>query len=123
MSSSIDWLVSKDSIANDNRVVDLAYAKQHFEVRELCPDGWLILNRNDGFWLKFAVVQFHCSYDEGGQEVTEVEPVFYGEGPSEGLRECRHTWWGENGGGYIFYPKAKVIKAGLDALSEFYDLS
>lgn len=119
---AIEWLDSEvDPQHDDEKVYPLDKAKAKYEVREICKDGWLVLNWDEQkLWLKFAVLGW-CTSDSDGSNVL-AEQVFYGEGPSGNLRECRHTWWGENGGGYLFYPKAKVIKAGLDALAEFYDL-
>ena len=87
--------------------------------------GWLVVQRDlpaspsGGLWLRFAVLRFHQSDDEGEKATC----LFYGDGPGgaegDSLRECRHTYWGE--GGYIFYPDGTLIVAALKALSEFYD--
>lgn len=131
MSDKLDWLPAYDGEAlfgnEDESVYRIeALRDAGLDIREL-PGGWLVLKRADekgpsgGLWLNFAVLQFHTSIDEGEFATC----LFFGDGPGgkkgESLRECRHTYWGENGDGYIFYPEGKLIIAALRALSEFYD--
>lgn len=93
-------------------------ARSRYEVRDLPGKGYLVLNWDaERFWLKFAVLSFLSS--SGDDTEVEMDLQFHGEGPTGNLRECRHTYWGD--GGYIFYPSGKVISAGLEALSEFFD--
>jgi hypothetical protein len=107
--------------------VDVYYpldlAKEKFEIKYLCEDGYLILHYDEvnPFWLKFAVMEFGYSLThEDKEDEVFMSCLFYGEGPTGGLNECRHTYWGD--GGYIFYPNAKIITAGLKALEEFFDM-
>lgn len=86
-----------------------------FELREL-PGGWLVLKR-DEFWIRFAVLEFATSDTDDANEFDHL--LFYGEGPGGALRECRHTYWGEDG--YIFYPNGVLISAAFRELSEFFD--
>lgn len=96
--------------------------RKKFDVREL-PGGWLVLKHDSTFgnWMQFTVLQFATSNSDGSNEFGSI--VFYGDGPGgkpdESLRECRHTYWGEDG--YIFYPNGKLISSAFAALSEFYD--
>lgn len=117
----VGWLDSEiDGPQEDMRVYSLDKARARYEVREICADGWLVLNWDeDRFLLKFAVLHFYSSEMDDSNVRTQC--VFHGEGPVGNLRECRHTWWGEDGEGYLFYPPGKVITSGLKALSEFYD--
>ena len=46
-------------------------------------------------------------------------PVFEGEG-FLGLRELRHTWWGENG--YIHFVNRRTIEDAFEVLSKWFDL-
>jgi hypothetical protein len=71
----------------------------------------------DVFNLDFAALSFIQSNFDGSNIMAEC--LFFGSGPTGGLRECRHTYWGEDG--YIFYPDGVVIAAALKELSEFYD--
>lgn len=100
-------------------VYSLNFLKNNYEVHEL-DEGYLVLewhDPNSKSWLKFAALDFYCS---NGSDIN-LSLVFYGEGPSGDLRECRHTYWGEDG--YLFYPNKKVISSALTALSEFFDLN
>lgn len=117
----IEWLDSEPSpCGNADTVYPLDKAKARFEVRDLCRDAWLVLKWDaDRLWLHFAVMTFHSS--DGDGKNTVMKPQFHGEGPSQNLRECRHTWWGDNGDGYLFYPQGPAIIAGFKALSEYFD--
>jgi hypothetical protein len=94
--------------------------RDRFEVRDLEGGGWLVLNVTPSSnWLRFAVLDF-AGQVSGQSE--RASCVFYGEGPGgkdDSLRECRHTYWGENG--YLFYPNGALIAAAFRELSEFYD--
>lgn len=93
-------------------------AKARYDVMELDGEGYLVLNWDaEKLWLNFAVLTFRCSASDGSD--TELDVQFYGEGPSGALKECRHTYWGEEG--YLFYPNGKAITAGLKELSKYYD--
>ena len=58
---------------------------------------------------------------------TYYEAVFHGNGFGDlaggGLRELRHTYWGEaDNSGYIFYPNAKLICDAFKHLNRWFDL-
>lgn len=116
-----DWL-NWQSAPTDNGdyVTPIDEVKKRYETAEILPErAWLVLNWDaKRLWLKFAVLEWYSSNGDGSNAVAAL--VFHGEGPSSGLRECRHTYWGESG--YIFYPNAAVIMAGLRALEAFFDL-
>lgn len=81
-------------------------------------NGWLVLDQMEyDIWLKFAVLEFVASDVDGRNQ--EGELVFWGEGPSGNLRECRHTYWGD--GGYCFYPSGVTISAALARLADYFD--
>lgn len=107
---------------NGEPVYPIDKLRVEFDVREL-PGGWIVFQHESkyGNWKYFAVLRFAQSETNGENELDSI--VFYGDGPGgkpeESLRECRHTYWGEDG--YIFYPDGKLIVAALTALSEFYD--
>ena len=89
-------------------------------VSERCWAAVANLTPNNEGWLTIGVFQF-ASQTLGDDEIF-VDPIFVGEGPSDGLRELRHTWWGENQDGYIFYPNGEYITKALEFLKKYYDL-
>lgn len=116
----IDWLEAETEKSScDDVLYSLDKVKVAHEVEKLsCQhDSFLVLNKKDEHWMKFAVLSFYQSNTDGSQ-MTLIE-VFHGEGPT-GLRECRHTYWGDSG--YIFYPHKSVIISALEKLSQYYDL-
>jgi hypothetical protein len=120
----VEWLDSEVDSSLDEQVYPLDKAKARYEVRDLCQNGWIVLKWDkEKSWLKFAVLQFctaeHDPSDTRGYSNIKAYCVFYGDGPSGSLRECRHTYWGEDG--YLFYPDGRIIAAAFKALSEFYD--
>ncbi|HET7380730.1 MAG TPA: hypothetical protein VFJ24_11865 [Gaiellales bacterium] len=46
----------------------------------------------------------------------------HGSGTTGGLRECRHTWFGEDSDGYVFYLNRSDMEFLLDNLARFFDL-
>lgn len=122
MNKPIDWIGfgSASRVGDDTVLYPLDELKAKFDVRELAP-GWLVLRGpNENNWMTFAVMEFAESETSGAN--TLVSCVFHGEGPGgkDSLRECRHTYWGEDG--YIFYPNGEIITNALAALREFFDL-
>jgi len=119
---TVDWIDSKEkSLVHDNDFVySLDYLKKTFEVVEIIKDrGWIVFkwdaeDGKDG-WIKWAVMDWYGSWNN--KQFVNVE--FQGEGPSGSLRECRHTYWGEDG--YIFYPNGPLITAAFQELSKYYD--
>lgn len=115
----IDWLEHEISPVNDEDILySISAAQEKFEVRQLNRNGWLVLNWDETkFLLKFAVLEFAFSDADGGN--IRGQCLFHGSGPTGSLRECRHTYWGEDG--YIFYPNGPIISAAFKVLAEFYD--
>lgn len=118
--TNVEWLDGIKDDEQDTVVYSLDSIKAKYEVREICPNAWLVLKWDtDHLWLNFALLAFHSS--DGDDKNILTDCVFYGEGPVGSLKEYRHTYWGNNG--YIFYPNQRIITEGLKALSEFYDLT
>lgn len=113
----IDWLkIVKNYNGDDAYTLDSA---KDFEVVELFQNGKLILNFDKNkFILNFAVMSF-CSSDMDGENIL-LSPVFNGSGCLGNLRECRHTWWGDEDG-YVYYPDGRLIKDAFDKLSKYFD--
>ncbi len=115
-SMPIEWLTIVH--IDDWICYSLDEAREKYEVRDLGADVYLVLNWDEEkIWLKFALFTFHSS--EMNDENTLLSVQFFGEGPANILRECRHTYWGDDG--YLFYPNGSAIAAGFKALSEFFD--
>ncbi len=112
------WLESEINPANgEGKMFSLDKARQFHEVRDLIPGkAWLVLSHGTS-WVKFAVLEFSMSNTDGSNAF--ASSVFFGEGPTGYLRECRHTYWGKDG--YVFYPSGPIILAAFKALSEFFD--
>jgi hypothetical protein len=90
-------------------------------VERLTDDCWLALKfYDDRAWLEFAAFYFTASDFDGSNIL--VECFLKGDGPSDILRECRHTWWGDENG-YMFYVNKKNIVAVLNRLSDFFDMN
>ena len=88
---------------------------------ELIPEEFWVVSKQtqDSDWLEFCFYEFYIMYEDGPRLVV---PLLRGQGPTGYLRECRHTYWGRNGQGYIFYPRGKNIRAALDWLEQHFDL-
>lgn len=90
------------------------------EIIDLPRHGKLLIC-NEGITVYFAVLDWQSGQSSDGTPDT-YRMVFHGSGPSAGLRECRHTWWGEpDNAGYIFYPTFDVIEAALRELRRWFE--
>ncbi len=121
----IAWLMhleSKDELhPEDNaKCYSLDEIKKTFEVEELTKNCWLVLSwGSEKLWLDFAVMEFY--YGSADSDEIFVKCIFHGQGASDNLRECRHTYWGDAGDGYLFYPNGIHIAAAFKALSKYFD--
>lgn len=115
-------LIKKHEISSEVNDSDKVYSidklEELFEVQELENDVYFVLNKDEDHWMDFVFLTF--SYSESDAGDVHAKLLMYGSG-STGLRECRHTYWGEDG--YIFYPDKKQIITVLTALEEFFDLN
>ena len=102
----------------------LNYLKDNFDFREL-KNGYIVLKHNEG-WIDFAVLEF--SYSDNSGEFLSC--FWHGSGPSEGLRECRHSYFGtppnphndeEGIDSYVFYINGKLVTEAFEVLSEYFD--
>jgi len=86
-----------------------------FKIIEL-KGGYLVLDIKE-ITVEFALLSVIGSeLNDSGEEFLEL--IFHGDGTS-GLRECRHTYWGEKG--YLFYMPINLIKQAMDKLNEYFD--
>lgn len=121
--TKISWLMfaeTPESCVGGGTTYLLSLIREKYKVTKIIG-GFFVLNDSD-LWHKFAVLSYVGGFIvDGGVELTEGACVFNGEGPSGNLRECRHTFWGQEDDGYIFYPDGRLITAAFACLSEFYD--
>lgn len=94
------------------------------EFQEVIPEQLYMavarLSPISDLWLSVGAFEFYSQMM--GEEEIYVQPLFIGEGPSGVLRELRHTTWGPQGDGYLFYPDAMRICTALQFLKKYYDL-
>lgn len=120
--AKIEWL--ERYVSGIGNCEDVEYSvdaiKKNFETVDLPLDAVLVLkwsHPKDKFWLDFAVLEFeHSDIDD-----TNVHAIslFYGNGPSDSLRELRHTYFGKEG--YLFYVKPIILVAAFKELSKYFD--
>jgi hypothetical protein len=113
----IDWLNSDHRGMSDNIVYLLSEVNDKCQIIELDNEGYLALvyDEESEFKLTFAVFTSNSSDDKD----TYLTVQFHGYGFTGGLRECRHTYWGEDG--YLFYPNGRVIRLAFKELSKYFD--
>jgi hypothetical protein len=122
------WVRNRRSRINKDDV-EYCIEDQTFDERIDLPNGVLLvrLPEEGGITVEFAVLGWSGgpSTDVRTNEVvapSTYEMVFHGSGPSGGLRELRHTWWGApDDGGYLFYPDFTLLEAAFKALRKWFD--
>lgn len=114
----IQWLkdCKGDDFSEESEFYSLDKMRGSFKVVPLRGSGWLIVD-DKAMWIKFAVMEFERS--ETDDSNVQLDCIFHGEGPVGNLRECRHTYWGENG--YLFYPDGRIIADAFKSLSQYFD--
>lgn len=85
---------------------------------ELHSNCYLAIVRED-ILVRAALFQF-CSSNCDDTNC-KVELIFECAGPSSNLRECRHSYWGPDRKGYLYYLPAKAIVQAINILSEYFD--
>lgn len=118
----MDWkeLLIPSLMSMPDKVFDLSKIPEGYQLDCLIEnDFWVCHNYKPNGWMDFAFLAF--AYSDIDYKNTCAEIMMLGGGPTGALRECRHTYWGDKDG-YIFYPKARHIRAALDWLEKFYDL-
>jgi len=110
--------ISTSSFCDDEEIV-YEYSKlvQVFDNVEKLDNSQLIVAYNDSdCWYDFVFLTWSYGSDEGDfyQQFCKAS------GPSDFLRECRHTNFSNDG--YLFYMNRTSIEAMLGFLSKYYDL-
>lgn len=67
--------------------------------------------------VRFALFEWQCS--DANDTNRQFAMVFHGVGVGGGLRECRHTYWGE--GGYVYLMPLDVVAKAMAALRKWFD--
>jgi hypothetical protein len=82
---------------------------------------WALVKRSTiaRLWVDIAFVEFEMSNLDGSEMV--VHHLLSVSGPSEGLREARHSNWGSEGNGYVFYMSFANVRAALEFLEQYFD--
>lgn len=109
----------------DEPIFILGKIKEKFTVEELISESLWVAhdyakNEKGYCWMNFGFFEFKSIEMGKNYNHAECDMLMYGSGPVGALKECRHTYWGDNG--YIFYPnKQNIIKA-LEWLEKFYEM-
>jgi hypothetical protein len=82
---------------------------------------WVLVSRSPhaDIWRDIAFVEFEMSNLDGSE--TLVHHLLSVSGPSEGLREARHSNWGSEGNGYVFYMSFANVRLALAFLEQYFD--
>lgn len=95
--------------------------KPNFNLEALNED-FLVLSRKDEHdWLEFCFLEVNSRELPYSEDSTLCTVLWHGEGPSGSMRECRHSYIGEDG--YVFYVSKKNFTAALEWLERHYDLN
>lgn len=100
------------------------------DLREFFDEVYVIRNglvciKNDPRYkhiINFSVLRFHSSDGDGNN--SKFHCFWYGTGTGEPLRECRHSWFNEEGfeNGYIFYLNRDLMVDAMDVLLNYFDM-
>ena len=113
--SSSHWITAPDKY-KEFTLYDVK--AQPGEVVELPEDARLVVHEDAGV-LYFACFLWLMSEVDGTNARYSI--LFHGTGFGGALRECRHTYWGEDG--YTFYMPLDVIAAAMSSLKKWFDAS
>jgi hypothetical protein len=89
------------------------------ETHELIPNALWAFKRERDSIVAVTFVTFLMSNMDGSE--LEVMHMLSTWGPSGGLREARHSYWGPDGNGYVFYMNFEHVRAALSYLERFFD--
>lgn len=92
-------------------------AIEGIEVVELIEEKlWAFKLCTDGVNVCFVIAQWLTEDDDD----FFVEPVWFGNGTGDALRELRHSYFAHDGEGYIFYAKLSHIQAAAAWLATMF---
>ncbi len=94
-----------------------------FEVIELENNCYLALDIE--YWegapgkVDFCLFDFRSSSADREPRQTTVSKIWWGYGFSSGLRELRHSYFGDDG--YVFYAPLDAMRQTIDILKKYFD--
>lgn len=87
-------------------------------VEEPIPEVYVAVRLSeDTVIVDFAAFEW-CSEED---DDVCVHLLFYGHGTGSGLREMRHTYWGRDGDGYLFYMPINKTIAALEVMKKYFN--
>lgn len=120
MSDTSPWKPHGMSITGDECLVYVV-ADQGADATIHLGNQAVLAVKTRGDLIDFAVFEWH--YSAGSSEPPGTPPahtlLFHGSGVSGALRECRHTYWGEDG--YVHYLNFAVVEAAFRELRRWFD--
>lgn len=113
------WIPTEKSYGNNEPCFKLSEIKTYSTVEMLLPRRlWVAYILQEGC-LDFAFFEFGSIILDDPIDESQLNLLLHGRGFTGG-RECRHTYWGEEG--YIFYPNASNIIAAINWLTKYFDM-
>ena len=103
----------------DGDVEDLYVFSDHPNVSVTTIDKDIVLV-NYGSWVYWAFLEWIQSDTDGSNSQYRV--VCCGEGTGGTTREARHTYFGENGDGYVPDLRVKNLVKAFEILGQYFDL-
>lgn len=123
MSELLDDLRCQLDHKNDLMYFDNDIRAKATEVYEYNEGNALLAMHRDTDYpskVSFIVFEFLSSNNDGTDK--RWNRVFHGYGFEGGLRELRHSYWGETDNqGYIFYPSERTICEAFALLRKWFD--
>tara|TARA_R100001086_G_C11840641_1_gene259010 strand:- start:1467 stop:1793 length:327 start_codon:yes stop_codon:yes gene_type:complete len=103
-----DWITS--AVLPGEDALDIETLRVNFEIHAL--DGGILVINNRDCIIDYAVVEY-------GNDV-EGTMVWHGTGVGANLRECRHSYFGEDG--YVFYMNGDLFISAINKLKDYFDM-
>jgi hypothetical protein len=102
-----------DLLGEEEYLLDDIKKQCRTSITEIVPSHWIGIDSVDS-WMEFILVKVSSEVDG----VVKVNKVMEGSG-SLGLREMRHTYWGN--AGYLYYVNGDAIIKTLQFLKQYFD--
>lgn len=96
---------------------DVLLKETQLNLEVIIPEKLIVVYSDDNSWYDFCFMEWQSTDSDGTKYYTKFMEV---SGPSDPLRECRHSYIGNKG--YVFYLEKDVMLAILNYLEKYYDL-